>query len=752
VIVFRPLDSWRDRPVPFQIARAVLRDRSNLFQSFLQPLLLLVILVGSLGTNFGAGGLDSGLPGSVYRSFRASEFYPAVILLITILIAGQYATDLVVQLRGTDRALRPYSQYPSPLTAHLSTVAGIVLPVTGSVIVFLAASSLLPGVVWPWLNPSLWILLGGLILLSIMVGCALGLISGDRESSDLLLSLIVFGSALTAGAFYPYPDSARIWQIAPYSPFTHLLTRTLEILRRPDSAPDSAPGIVELVIWGSALGATAMTVWLLSESERGSIERIRPADSAYRGNGVAAWMMDRRPSLLGAAGIVLLPFGIWLAGPSDFTPVFAEASAGLMYPYGGLAMVLLFLLAAFLTAPLVDGSIALRRLVPFRMWFLLTRGATGSGVVVLSLLGATLLWKPPLSMLGHTAGALVLFFLWAMVALVAVAGAVRDGTAFWVVAAGGLLLVSFLGGSLWNPSRLGWVGRVASYALPNGLLLHHRSTMGAIVVIGQVAALIVLGHPGLSRRFRKGRGVPSGAPPRHIPSPAAASPPRLAPARGADAIADSILLSERKRVLDEVHDVLGHGITGALWQIRSAYGMTEDPDARAILERAMDGLERGLARVREYMRDSAPRRGSDWGRLHASVQHFSGCPVELKLRGDPAEFHPAAVARFATTIEELLTNALRYGDPASIRIDLIRTARFHRLEYRERGQGWGKTGPRLGYGLAAVRSLFTEIGGSFHLDDLPGAPGIQIIAIIPSVALPRLTGSAPEEVSDDESG
>ena len=192
------------------------------------------------------------------------------------------------------------------------------------------------------------------------------------------------------------------------------------------------------------------------------------------------------------------------------------------------------------------------------------------------------------------------------------------------------------------------------------------------------------------------------------------------------------MLGERKRILDEVHDTLGHGITGALWQIRSARGMTQDAELQETLDRAAEGLEQGLSRVRNYLRDSAPRRSSDWSELYAVVEKFTGCPVELTLKGDALEFHPGAVKRFTRTIQELLTNALRYGDPSSIHIHLVRTARFHRLEYRERGRGWGSSGPRMGYGLSAIQARFTEIGGSFHLDHLPNAPGVQVIGIIPS--------------------
>jgi signal transduction histidine kinase len=106
--------------------------------------------------------------------------------------------------------------------------------------------------------------------------------------------------------------------------------------------------------------------------------------------------------------------------------------------------------------------------------------------------------------------------------------------------------------------------------------------------------------------------------------------------------------------------------------------------------------------------------------------------MHLSVGGDTERYDPDAINRFTQTVRELLTNALRYGEPTSIDLRLMRTSRFHRLEYRERGKGWGSKGPRMGYGLSTVRALFTDLGGSFYLDRLPGAPGIEVIAAIPN--------------------
>ncbi len=718
--------------------RALLRERTTLFQSFVLPVALLTILVVSLGPNFGNAENNGETLRSFYVRFPVADFYAAVVLLVALLAAGQYASDPVRHLRGPGRALHPYSTYRSLLSAYLSIVTGTALFIGGRTVFFMAVSSLFLNVAWPWVSLSFWILLAGLVLLSATGGCALGLATADEGSSDLLVSLLVYGSALVAGAFYPYPASSRIWNVAPWSPFTHLLTHMLDIMRQPDTPLDTRG----YVVWASVLGATGMALLQLrrlatgSRAVRSTIVYTNP--SGY----LTGWARRRQPQLLCSFGIILLPLGIWLAGPADLVPGDMTDTLGLLYPYADFATVLLLLLGSVSVSPLVDGSAVIRRLQSFRRSFLFQRAIFGTGVVTLSMLVAALLWRPSVPILGYAAGALALFHLWSIVFMSAIAEVSRDRTTYWVFAISGVFLVSFLGGSLWSLARLGRLGRIASFLLPNALLLYCRSPLGPSIVSAQIGVFLVLSKPGVWRWFRRWRRARGYGPPQY-PLPHAGMPDRgPMAAKEQNDLAEKLVLSERKRILDEVHDTLGHGITGALWQIRSARGKSREPAVQAILDRAGEGLEQGLTRIRSYLRDSAPRHTTDWSQLHETVQRFSYCPVELSVQGEAGEYHPIAVRRFAMTVKELLTNALRYGEPASIQIYLVRTARFCKLEYREHGRGWGSRGPRMGYGLLATRNLFSEIGGSFHLDHLPGAQGIRVIGIIPQLI--------PQEVQDRE--
>jgi signal transduction histidine kinase len=588
-------------------------------------------------------------------------------------------------------------------------------------------------VAWPWRSATFFVLLMGLIFLSVTGGFALSLATQNQGVADLLISVLVFASALAAGAFFPYPETSRIWSAAPYNPFTHVMVRFLSLVR----GESSAPGTLEAVVWLAALGFAAVVLWQLRHDTLGHTISIDAPDAVLRRDRPRfAWLARRRTIVACGLGVVALPVAIWLAGPAGFVPAGggpagvvsagARGTAGLMYPYAGLTTVLLLVLNMLFAAPVVDGSVGIVNTRSYRTWFLLKHGGAGVALILMSAACAMVLWQPPFLTLAHTVLALGLFHLWSLLFMYLLATLSRDRSVYWVFGVSATLLVSFLGGSLFRPALLGPLGRVVSPVLPNGLLLYHAAIPGLALVSVQCALLVLAADPVLQRKLRRGRA------PKRAQSPTTAPVTRTpGPERVRGGMVESLVLRERRRILDEVHDTLGHGITGALWQIRSARGMTDDPSLRETLDRAAEGLEYGLSRIRSYLRDSAPRRSGDWSELYATIERFTHCPVDLSLGGDSGSFQPVAVQRFTQTVQELLTNALRYGDPTSIRIELTRTARFHRLEYREHGRGWGDTGPRMGYGLSTIQALFTEHGGSFHLGHLPDRNGIEVIAITP---------------------
>ncbi|MFF9781012.1 sensor histidine kinase [Streptomyces nigrescens] len=137
------------------------------------------------------------------------------------------------------------------------------------------------------------------------------------------------------------------------------------------------------------------------------------------------------------------------------------------------------------------------------------------------------------------------------------------------------------------------------------------------------------------------------------------------------------LLAQRNRLAQELHDSIGHTLTASTIQAAVAVElMGSDPaGARRALNSieetsraAMDDLDHVLGMLREEHPSTTPRPAlSDLGPLLEGVRG-TGAEPAVEVQGDLTQV-PATVSREAyRVVQEGLTNALRYGGKAGIRL------------------------------------------------------------------------------------
>ncbi|MFG2138510.1 sensor histidine kinase [Streptomyces sp. NPDC048650] len=184
------------------------------------------------------------------------------------------------------------------------------------------------------------------------------------------------------------------------------------------------------------------------------------------------------------------------------------------------------------------------------------------------------------------------------------------------------------------------------------------------------------------------------------------------------------LLAQRNRLAQELHDSIGHTLTASTIQAAVAVElMGSDPaGARRALNSieetsraAMDDLDHVLGMLREERPSTAPRPTlADLGPLVAGVRG-AGAEVAVEVDGDLARV-PAMVSREAyRVVQEGLTNALRHGGRAEIR--LRTTVRGGWLEVELTNPvGTGAPARRRpgGQGVRGIGDRVRLLGGTTH--------------------------------------
>lgn len=187
--------------------------------------------------------------------------------------------------------------------------------------------------------------------------------------------------------------------------------------------------------------------------------------------------------------------------------------------------------------------------------------------------------------------------------------------------------------------------------------------------------------------------------------------------------------AERSRVAREIHDSLGHYLTGINIQLEAARAVFESER-----ERSLDGMRKaqlltqeGLAEVR---RSVAALRGSPTEnrtlaealKALAEECRTAGIETEVTVDGEPRELSPQNELSLYRAAQEGLTNVRRHAHAAHARLALdYRDERFVRLSIQDDGVGGSLSeSSESGFGLLGVRERAQLLGGEVRIRTAAG--------------------------------
>lgn len=197
---------------------------------------------------------------------------------------------------------------------------------------------------------------------------------------------------------------------------------------------------------------------------------------------------------------------------------------------------------------------------------------------------------------------------------------------------------------------------------------------------------------------------------------------------------------ERLRVAQEVHDVVGHGLSAINMQAEIALHLLgkRPEQAEAALtaisrtsREALDELRVTLALVRSTKEGETRAATAGLARLEDLVARMSetGVPVEVEVTGERRDL-PAAVDLAAyRVVQESLTNVLRHAGAATATVRLAYLPEEVSVEVVDTGRGaiGASSG---GHGLVGMRERIAALGGDFTAGSAAGG-GFRVYARLP---------------------
>ena len=182
---------------------------------------------------------------------------------------------------------------------------------------------------------------------------------------------------------------------------------------------------------------------------------------------------------------------------------------------------------------------------------------------------------------------------------------------------------------------------------------------------------------------------------------------------------------ERKRIAREIHDTLGHALTGISAGIDAVRVLVDiDPSrAKEQLQNMSLVVRDGIRDVRgslKKLRPGALENGSLKEALLQMIKEYeavSHMQIELYYRWDKVDLDSMKENIVFRVIQESITNSLRHGHANKIVIHLLNQEKYI-ISIQDNGIGF--TELHYGYGLKQMKERLAVVGGSVRFENRNG--------------------------------
>ena len=193
------------------------------------------------------------------------------------------------------------------------------------------------------------------------------------------------------------------------------------------------------------------------------------------------------------------------------------------------------------------------------------------------------------------------------------------------------------------------------------------------------------------------------------------------------ALMEQSRLEERNRIAREIHDTIGHTLTGVLMQIEAAkrLAVKDRRLAQTKMEAALKSVRRGLDEVRRSVHllhegDTVPDNERLVGLLKA-IMETTGVTITYCLAPD-IKLNPIQRHVIYRALQEGITNGIRHGNSQSfdLKVSIDEIDNKQQVRFILRDNGCGSSEVKFGFGLNSMLHRVQELGGSLQVDTKPG--------------------------------
>ncbi|WEG11057.1 sensor histidine kinase [Pullulanibacillus sp. KACC 23026] len=191
-------------------------------------------------------------------------------------------------------------------------------------------------------------------------------------------------------------------------------------------------------------------------------------------------------------------------------------------------------------------------------------------------------------------------------------------------------------------------------------------------------------------------------------------------------------LEERNRLSQEIHDKIGHSMTGALIQMEAAKAIanTDKKQAYDLLQNAINISKSGIEEIRQTLKNmKPPSEQMGINRVRLLIDEFSSKhPIHTAFtyKGNLDVVTPIQWKVILENVGESLTNLLKYAEATAVSIDLTVLNKVVKVDVKDNGKGALKI--KKGLGISGMEERTASLNGKIIVD---GSNGFSVTTLLP---------------------
>ena len=190
-------------------------------------------------------------------------------------------------------------------------------------------------------------------------------------------------------------------------------------------------------------------------------------------------------------------------------------------------------------------------------------------------------------------------------------------------------------------------------------------------------------------------------------------------------------LEERNKIAQEIHDKIGHSITGSLMQLEAAKLIMDidNKSSKHIIQNTINVLREGMESIRNTLKNIKPdQEHLGINKIALILEDFkNSTSINVNL------FHSDNLDSISflewkiiyENIREALTNILKYSKAKNVKVDIKVLNKIIKIEIKDDGQGCDKV--IKGLGLLGIEERTMNMNGKLIID---GSDGFSVIVLL----------------------